>query len=109
MGDGDVLKSFVNKHIRRWTGDALKIKMNIIWGLPAMDLELYEFEPKTNELLRQIFYTLNQETGKREWVQKHSPPLAMVCIENVDRQKYDRYLNKVVDHNLDRFAERCFK
>jgi len=109
MGDGDVLKAFVGKHIKRWTGDALKIKMNVIWGLPAMDLELYEFEPKTNELLRQMFYALNQDTGKREWVQKNSPPLAMVCIENVDRQKYDRYLNKIVDHHLERFTDRCFK
>lgn len=81
----------------------------MIWGIPPIEFELYEFEPKTTELLRQFQYSLDLQTGTRGWVEKNSPPLAMVSIENEDRDRYEQYLNRVVDKHGDKFVDRCFK
>lgn len=109
MGDKQVVSAFVEQHISRWRSTAIRIKLNMIWGIPPIEFELYEFEPKTNELLRQFQYSLNLQTGTRGWVEKNSPPLAMVSIENEDRDRYEEYLNRVVDKHLDKFVDRCFK
>jgi len=61
------------------------------------------------ELLRKIEYLPSMTTGNREFVETHSPPLGMVQIDSEDRQKYDRYVNKIVDTYLDRFAAQAFK
>lgn len=81
----------------------------MIWGIPPIEFELYEFEPRTTELLRQFQYSLDLQTGTRGWVEKSSPPLAMVSIENEDRDRYEQYLNRVVDKHGDKFVDRCFK
>lgn len=74
-----------------------------------MECEVYEFEPRTKELLQKIEYFANGATGTREFVTTHSPPLGMVQIEDADRTKYDKYLTKIVDSHLDKFADRAFK
>jgi len=109
MGDKQILSGFVDQHINRWLQQAFRVKLNLIWGIPAIEFELYEFEPKTNELLRQMQYCLNNSTGERGWVERCSPPLAMVQIENEDHERYEKYLNKVVDKHLDKFVDRCYK
>ena len=76
-----------------------------------MELELYEFAPKTAELARHLQSVVDNRTGKRKWVQKGSPPLAMVAIDSVDRRNYERYIDDIVNNpdNLERFVERCYR
>jgi hypothetical protein len=102
------LKAFVAEHIGRWSGSAIKMKFNCIFGLPPLELEVYEFEPRTMELLTKIEYFMSR-SNVREFVTTNSPPLGMVHIEDADRQKYDKYLNRLVDNHLDKFADRAFK
>jgi hypothetical protein len=107
MHESQALKTFVGEHIGRWSGSAIKLKFNCIWGLPPLELEVYEFEPRTMELLSKVEYFTRNNV--QEFVETNSPPLGMVHIEDEDRQKYDRYLNKLVDNHLDKFASRAFK
>jgi hypothetical protein len=101
----------MDNHIHRWGRKPLKLRINIIWGQTPMELELYEFEPKTAELVRHLQSVLDEKTGKRNWVNKGSPPLAMVSIEPEDRHCYERYIDNIVDHpaNLEKFVDRCYK
>jgi hypothetical protein len=102
------LKSWCAQHIKRWGRTAIEIKMEFIWGLPPLECEVYEFEPKTNELLRQFQYCYNEETGGRDRIEKFSPPLGMVQIERADRNRYEKYLDMIVDKYMDQFAGRCY-
>jgi hypothetical protein len=103
------LKAFVGEHIGRWSGSAIKLKFTCIFKLPPIECEVYEFEPKTSELLSKIEYFPNTTNGPRQYVETHSPPIGMVHIEDADRTKYDKYLNMIVDKHLDKFADRLFK
>jgi hypothetical protein len=104
----DALKAWCGEHIHRWSGINIKLKFHVIWRLPPIECEVYEFEPKTRELLRDFQWFTNPETGRKQRVEKPSPPLAMVQIEHTDRQRYERYLNKIVDNYLEKFADICF-
>ena len=86
----------------------MKLKFHVIWSLPPIECEVYEFEPKTMELLHEYQWRMNLETGRKQRIEKACPPLAMAQIEHTDRQKYDRYLNTIVDNHLERFSEICF-
>lgn len=108
LHEPQALKAFCAQHIKRWSGVSIKLKFNVIWTLPAIECEVYEFEPKTRELLRQFQYITDPETRRRTRVEKASPPLAMVQIEHADRQKYDKYLTMVVENHLEQFAERVY-
>jgi hypothetical protein len=108
MHEPHALKAFVGEHIGGWSGTAIKLKFSCIWGLPPLELEVYEFEPRTSELLTKVEYFMSRN-NVREFVQTNSPPLGMVQIEDLDRQKYDRYLNRIVDNHLEKFADRAFK
>lgn len=76
-----------------------------------MSLELYEFVPKTSELSRHLQSVVNKTTGKREWLNKGSPPLAMQQIDNVDRRGFERYIDEIIDNpaKLENFVERCYR
>jgi len=99
------LKNFCNDHIKRWTSAVIRLEFNVIWTLPTITCEVYEFEPKTGELLRQFQYVKDPRSERRIRVEKASPPLAMLAIEQADRHKYDRYLSMIVDKYLEQFAE----
>jgi hypothetical protein len=83
--------------------------MEFIWGLPPLECEVYEFEPKTQELLRQFQYCYDEVTGARHRIEKASPPLGMVQIEHSDRTRYEKYLEMIIDKYMEPFAERCYK
>jgi len=103
-----ILKDFCAQHIKRWSGVSIKLKFNVIWTLPALECEVYEFEPKTQELLRQFQYFVDPDTRRLSRVEKVSPPLAMVQIDHEDRRKYDKYVSMIVEKHLDKFAERLY-
>jgi hypothetical protein len=69
---------------------------------------VYEFAPKTQELLRQFQYTTDSRTGKCIRELKKSPPLGMIQLNHKDEQRYDRYINEIVDNYLVPFAYICF-
>lgn len=98
------LVAFGQQHIGGWSNTPISIQISLIWHLPTMHLDVYEFEPKTPELLtnRQWFY--NDETRKNEYVDKASPPLAMVRVEQMERGQFEEYIEMVVEKHMEPFA-----
>jgi hypothetical protein len=76
-----------------------------------MTLEMYEFMPKSTDLVQHFQNVLNEQTGQRVWVQKASPPIALRCIDNENHQTYEKYIDGIVDSpkNLGEFVDRCFR
>jgi hypothetical protein len=105
------LKTFVAEHIGGWFGSAIKLKFICIFTLPPIECEVYEFEPRTTEILRKIEYFPGTTNGSRQFVETYSPPLAMVQIKDTDGAKYNRYLDGIVDNpnHLDKFASQASK
>lgn len=76
--------------------------------MPRIPVKVYEFVPKTNELLVQLQYRTDPKTLQRVQVRKQSPALGMVHINHNEEKKYDKYINDIVDHHLDAFGELCW-
>ncbi|KAF2499762.1 hypothetical protein BU16DRAFT_282695 [Lophium mytilinum] len=104
MHEDSQLTNFVALHIHQWSNTEVSLRMSCGEGLPEFPVKVYEFTPKTNELLRQFQYITDQYTGDQSRVEKRSPPLGMVQINHKDEQKYDRYIDLIVDKHLPVFA-----
>jgi hypothetical protein len=109
MGHEQNLSNLIDRHISGWRTDAYKFKLNMIWDIPPIEFNLYEFEPKTNEILYQMQYVLDESIGKRMWIKKRSPPLGMVVINKEDVNRCEQYLDQVVDKHLGNFTHRCYR
>jgi hypothetical protein len=104
------LVQFGAKHISRWLdhGKAFSLRLEPLWGLPTLHVDVYEFQASTDELLVQRQWYYNQETRKNECREKVSPPLGMVRLQQTDIRKYDQYVQMLVDQHMNRFAQKCY-
>lgn len=102
------LETFCSVHIQRWFSVPIRIDFECSQDLPPLPCEVYEFEPKTTELLRQFQYVENPQTKKMERQEWACPPLAMMRIGQPDRRRYEGYLNEIADHHMLQFAHLCF-
>lgn len=73
-----------------------------------MQVKVYEFQPRGDELLVQLQYQTDPITQARYTLRKRSPALGMVHINHNEEKKYDKYLNDIVDNHLDAFGEICW-
>jgi hypothetical protein len=108
MHENSQLTNFVTLHIRQWSNVEVTLRLTCGQGLPYISCKVYEFAPKTQELLRQFQYTTDTRTGECIREQKSSPPLGMIQLNHKDEQRYDRYINDIVDNYLVHFAYACF-
>ncbi|KAF2185062.1 hypothetical protein K469DRAFT_726934 [Zopfia rhizophila CBS 207.26] len=109
MHEDAQLTHFVTQHIRQWNNIEITIYMTCGQaGMPRIPVKVYEFLPKTNELLVQLQYKTDPVTHQRIRVAKQSPALGMVHINHNEEKKYDKYINDIVDNHLDAFGELCW-
>ncbi|OCL13162.1 hypothetical protein AOQ84DRAFT_125180 [Glonium stellatum] len=108
MHENSQLTNFVALHIRQWSNIEVTLRLTCGQGLPYISCKVYEFAPKTQELLRQFQYTTNPGTGQCICELKKSPPLGMIQLNHKDEQRYDRYINEIVDNYLGPFGYVCF-
>lgn len=104
----EVLKAFCKKHIQRWSSVPIQVSFTCGRGLPPLPCEVYKFQPKTAELLRQFQYMVNPHTKRLERHEKSCPPLAMMQLDKPDRRRYEGYVNEIVDDHMIHFAHICF-
>ncbi|KAF2405621.1 hypothetical protein EJ06DRAFT_526134 [Trichodelitschia bisporula] len=109
MHERQALVDFSKAHIKRFSNVCIVLNLEPIWGLPRVECKVYEFEPLTRDLLFQYQYVKNQTTGKWDLRKQPCPPIAMIEVENMDRQIYDQYLTDVADNYLGEFAGRFYK
>ncbi|TKA76155.1 hypothetical protein B0A49_03729 [Cryomyces minteri] len=107
MHELEELRAFYGQHVDSVYQDALEVEFESGHG-PKIICEVYQFKPRTPELLRQLQYVKNSFTGKYEAREERSPPLAMQLMENRDVSLYDSYLDLFVEHHLPGFPRCCF-
>lgn len=108
MHEDSQLTKFVALHIHQWSNVEVSLRMTCGQGLPPLSVKVYEFIPKTAELLRQFQYITDPLTGSCVRVEKSSPPLGMIQINHKDEVKYEKYINEVVERFLTPFGRICF-
>lgn len=103
------LTHFVSQFIHQWGNQEINLYMTCEQKtMPRMQVKVYEFQPRGEELLVQLQYQTNPQTQERYQLKKRSPALGMVQINYNEEKKYDKYLNDIVDHHLDAFADICW-
>ncbi|KAF2474542.1 uncharacterized protein BDR25DRAFT_109641 [Lindgomyces ingoldianus] len=109
MHEDAQLTHFVSQHIRQWGNAEITIYMTCGQNaMPRIPVKVYEFLPKTQELLRQFQYFTDPVTHKMVRVEKSSPAVGMVHINHNEEKKYDKYINDIIDHHLGAFGELCW-
>lgn len=103
------LTHFVSQFIHQWNNQEITIYMTCEQRtMPRMQVKVYEFQPRGEELLVQLQYQTNPDTQERYTLRKRSPALGMVHINHNEEKKYDKYLSDIVDHHLDAFGDICW-
>lgn len=102
------LIQFVSQYIHKWGNEEITVYMTSGFNLPRMPVRVYEFAAKTPELLAQIQYTTDPATPRRTCMQRQSPPLGIMYMNNRDESMYDRYIDTIVTENLEAFGKMCW-
>ncbi|OAG00542.1 uncharacterized protein CC84DRAFT_1168635 [Paraphaeosphaeria sporulosa] len=103
------LTHFVTQFIHQWGNQEINVYMTCEQRtMPRMQVKVYEFQPRGEELLVQLQYQTNPQTQERYTIRKRSPALGMVHINHNEEKKYDKYLNDIVDNHLDAFGDICW-
>ncbi|ORX97545.1 hypothetical protein BCR34DRAFT_496762 [Clohesyomyces aquaticus] len=110
MHEDATLTEFVRSYIHQWTNAEITVYMTCGQdSMPRIPVKVYEFLPKTRALLSTYQYITDPVTHKSKRVEKMSPALGMVHIHPNEEKKYDKYINEIVDHHLDAFADLCWQ
>ncbi|KAF2752443.1 hypothetical protein EJ05DRAFT_345993 [Pseudovirgaria hyperparasitica] len=87
----------------------IKIQLTPGWGLPWLEVDVYEFKPSNPELLRQFQHLKDAKTGQNMRVEKASPPLGLQNIDYIeDVTKYDTHVKQIATHFMPIFVGRYY-
>ena len=77
---------------------------------PALRWKLYEFKPRTDELLGQFQYLQNPMTGTSVRYQKYSPPFGLAKLDTSDDSHFETYMERLLhSEHLWEFGWTCFE
>lgn len=103
----NTIEDTVKDEVVRWKG-AVTIILTAGFG-PDLTWEAYEFEPRSDDLLLQYQFFINEQTRTMERRDKWSPPLGIKELGREERA-FEAYLDEILHterHLLD-FAEVCY-
>lgn len=103
------IEDCVTDKVLRWENkNAIKIRLTSGYG-PPLEWHVYEFVPKTIELLGQYQYR-QDEQGVTRRLTKYSPPLGLLQIDTSDSVRAEEYLDRILQSDyLDDFGWTCFE
>jgi len=77
---------------------------------PALRWKLYEFKPRTPELLGQFQYLQDTTTGASVRYQKYSPPFGLAKLDTSDDSHFETYMDRLLHpQHLWEFGWTCFE
>ncbi|KAK4962177.1 hypothetical protein LTR66_012782 [Elasticomyces elasticus] len=103
----ETIFAFVDQHVHRWRTSPIRVSLTSGHG-PPLCLNMYEFEPKTTELLSQHQYTRDPDTHKSIRWSKLSPPLGIRQEDDNDVARFEAYINLIIDDHLLGFSSVFF-
>lgn len=105
MHEDQYLTGFVTRHISHWGNTEHTLLMTCGQKhMPKISVKVYEFAPLDQELLISRQYVTNPVTHKRELVERRSPPLGMVQINQNEEDRYKNYIKDIVENHIDAFG-----
>ena len=103
MHEKQTIEDTVNDQVVEWNvQNGIDVYLTSGYG-PPLIWKLYEFKPKSNELLGQLQYFQDPTTGRSHGWQKYSPPFGLLKLDQSDDTYFDGYLDQLMDeeHLLD--------
>ena len=97
------IEDCVQKEVQAWDhARPVKVLLTSGYGHSLLGV-LHEFNPATEELLRQYQYLQDVETGQSVRFEKWSPPLGIIRLDPSDVWRFERYIDELmtVEHLRD--------
>ena len=99
MHQKQTIEDCVNDQVLHWDHDSpLDVYLTSGYG-PALRWPLYEFKPKSDELLNQLQYLQDPITGSSRRHHKYSPPFGLLKLDSSDEVRIENYLEQLLDKN----------
>jgi len=110
MHQKQTIEDCVNDQVLEWDVDnSVDVWLTSGYG-PALRWKLYEFRPRSDELLRQYQYLQDLGTGRSIRYEKYSPPLGLRKLDTSDDAHFGKYLDDLLDPQyLWEFGATCFE
>lgn len=90
------IEKYVVDSVTKWnTSNSIDIYLTSGYG-PPLKWRCCEFQPKDQELLVQLQYLQNPNTGAEERRLKYSPPFALEKLDESDDEHFQEYLNELM-------------
>ncbi|KAK5173530.1 uncharacterized protein LTR77_002211 [Saxophila tyrrhenica] len=90
------IEDTVQEQVKGWDfARPIVVELSCGYG-PAQKWQLYEFEPTSNDLLGQLQYLQDPNTGLLRHVHKFSPPLGLVKLDGSDDALVEGYLDELL-------------
>ena len=96
MHQKQTIEDCVNDQVLEWDLQSpLDVYLTSGYG-PALRWKLYEFKPRTDELLGQFQYLQDPTTGVSRRFQKYSPPFGLIKLDSADDMHFENYLESLL-------------
>jgi len=104
------IEDTVSEQVLSWDQDnGMDVYLSSGYG-PPLVWRLYEFKPKTPELLSQLQFYQDTQTGQSRSSFKYSPPFGLLKIDTSDDAHFDTYLDTLLaPENLWDFGWSCYE
>lgn len=104
------IEDTVSEEVLQWDVDnGIDVYLSSGYG-PPLRWTMFEFKPRTPELLTQLQYFQDVNTGQSMSRQKYSPPLGLLKIDTSDDAHFDAYLDQLLDpQHLYDFGWSCYE
>ena len=96
MHQKQTIEDCVNDQVLEWDhSNPIDVYLTCGYG-PALRWKLYEFRPRTDELLNQLQYLQDPATGVSHRCQKYSPPFGLTKLDQSDDRHFETYLDQLM-------------
>jgi hypothetical protein len=104
------MKAFQRLHVANYHMEVLHVHITILWGLPPIPCQLYEFEPATRTITRKLTYKPNKETGEFDASETKLPTFAMDEHEwdSDEAKRWEDVISEYVEKHFETFAAGCY-
>lgn len=97
MHQKQTIQDTVSDQVVEWDLDRpIDVYLESGYG-PPLRWKLYEFKPRTRDLLGQFQYLQDPKTGTQQRIHKYSPPLGLSKLDATDDQHVEEYLKRLLE------------